>query len=97
MDEISHAGLASRLYEELTQAILKGDLSPGEKLSEPALARQFGASRAPVREAIRRLQERGLVTYVVNQGARVSRTSFWLCSMFARRWRAWRLALPPLT
>jgi DNA-binding GntR family transcriptional regulator len=75
MDEISHAGLASRLYEELTQAILKGDLSPGEKLSEPALARQFGASRAPVREAIRRLQERGLVTYVVNQGARVSRPS----------------------
>jgi len=75
MDEISHTGLANQLYEELTRAILKGDLSPGEKLSEPAIARQFGASRAPVREAIRRLQERGLVTYVVNQGARVSRPS----------------------
>jgi DNA-binding GntR family transcriptional regulator len=75
MDEISRTGLANRLYEELTRAILKGDLSPGEKLSEPAIARQFGASRAPVREAIRRLQERGLITYVVNQGARVSRPS----------------------
>jgi len=75
MDEISPTGLANRLYEELTRAILTGELAPGEKLSEPAIARQHGASRAPVREALRRLQERGLVTYVVNQGARVSRPS----------------------
>ncbi|MGO4706140.1 GntR family transcriptional regulator [Microvirga sp. 2MCAF38] len=74
-DEIASTGLATRLYEDLTAAILAGELAPGAKLSEPAIARSFGASRAPVREAIRRLQERGLVTYVVNQGARVSQPS----------------------
>ncbi len=75
MDIASPPGLSVRLYGELTRAILTGELAPGEKLSEPAIARQFGASRAPVREAIRRLQERGLVTHVANQGARVSRPS----------------------
>ena len=75
MDEISPTGLADRLYEQLAQAILTGELAPGEKVSEPAIARRFGASRAPVREALRRLQERGLVTYAVNQGARVARPS----------------------
>jgi DNA-binding GntR family transcriptional regulator len=73
MDGASPGGLAARLHDELTRAILTGELSPGEKLSEPVIARQFGASRAPVREAIRRLQERGLVTHVAHQGVRVSR------------------------
>lgn len=67
--------LTSRLYDRLSSAIVAGELLPGEKLSEPAIARLYGASRAPVREAIRRLQERGLVTYVVNQGARVAQPS----------------------
>lgn len=74
-DSAASSGLATRLYDDLTRSILSGDLAPGAKLSEPVLARSFGASRAPVREAIRRLQERGLVTYVVNQGARVSQPS----------------------
>lgn len=65
-------GLTIRVYDDLTRAILTGELAPGEKLSEPVIARQYGASRAPVREALRRLQERGLVRYTVNQGVRVS-------------------------
>jgi DNA-binding GntR family transcriptional regulator len=68
-------GLTVRLYDELSRAIVTGELAPGEKLSEPVIARRYGASRAPVREAIRRLQERGLVTYVANQGVRVARPS----------------------
>jgi len=68
-------GLTVRLYDELSRAIVAGELAPGEKLSEPVIARRYGASRAPVREAIRRLQERGLVTYVANQGVRVARPS----------------------
>jgi len=71
-DNAASLGLTVRLYDELTRAILAGEIQPGEKLSEPAIAAQHGASRAPVREAIRRLQERGLVTYVANQGVRVS-------------------------
>jgi DNA-binding GntR family transcriptional regulator len=66
------AGLSVRLYDELSRAILSGELAPGEKLSEPVIARRHGASRAPVREAIRRLQQRGLVTYAAHQGVRVA-------------------------
>jgi len=59
------------IYDKLSAAIMSGELPPGTKLSEPAIAERYGISRAPVREAIRRLQERGIVTYVLNQGARV--------------------------
>lgn len=65
-------GVGDKLYDALTNAIVAGEIAPGEKLSEPVIARRYGVSRAPVREAIRRLQERGLVSYVANQGARVA-------------------------
>src|SRR6218665_494205 len=67
--------VTARLYDALLQDIVSGRIAPGEKLSEPVIARRFGASRAPVREAIRRLQERALVTYVVHQGVRVTEPS----------------------
>lgn len=62
---------SATVYANLSAAIMKGEILPGAKLSEPAIAEQMGISRAPVREAIRRLQERGIVVHVVNQGARV--------------------------
>jgi len=62
---------SASIYEKLSRAILQGELAPGVKLSEPVLAEQLQVSRAPVREAIRRLQERGIVTHVPNQGVRV--------------------------
>lgn len=74
-DSAVTTGLSIRLYDELSRAIVAGELAPGEKLSEPVIARRYGASRAPLREAIRRLQERGLVTYVANQGVRVAEPS----------------------
>lgn len=69
---VASLGVTLHVYNDLTRAILTGELAPGEKLSEPVIARQYGASRAPVREAIRRLQERGLVRYVLNHGVRVA-------------------------
>lgn len=62
---------SAAIYASLTQAILSGAIPPGAKLSEPAIAEEMGVSRAPVREAIRRLQERGIVVHVANQGVRV--------------------------
>ena len=62
---------ADRILNQLSDAILRGELGPGEKLSEPELARQLGTSRAPLREAIRRLEERKLVTRAPHVGARV--------------------------
>lgn len=63
--------LANILCEE----IIKGQLEPGEKLSELAIASRFDVSRGPVREALRRLSERNLVVFSPNAGARVVSTS----------------------
>lgn len=65
------ANQSDALFDILTSAIMAGRIRPGEKLNEPALADEFGVSRAPVREALRRLQEKGLVTHVAHQGVRV--------------------------
>src|SRR5690242_7914784 len=55
----------------MTEEIISGRFAAGAKLSEPELARRFGVSRGPLREAIRRLEERGLVRRTPNAGARV--------------------------
>ena len=63
--------LWEQLFRRLSDAIVSGELPPGSKLSEPALARQYGVSRGPLREAINRLQERHLVRRTAHFGARV--------------------------
>src|SRR5262245_10478728 len=60
-----------RLFARLVDAIINGRLAPGAKLNEPDLSRGFGVSRGPLREAIRRLEERQLVRCTPNSGARV--------------------------
>jgi len=55
----------------LREAIIKGDIAPGEKLNEPKLAEQFQVSRGPLREAIRRLVAMRLVKHVPHVGATV--------------------------
>ena len=67
--------LAEQVYRRLSAAILAGELAAGSKISEPALARQYGVSRGPLREALHRLQERKLITRSANQGARIVRPS----------------------
>lgn len=63
--------LTDHLFEQISEAIVIGDFTPGSKLSEPRLAVQYGVSRGPIREAIRRLEERRLVTRLPRQGVRV--------------------------
>lgn len=56
----------------LREDILSGDLAPGSVLSEAALARSFGVSRGPVREALGRLASEGLVAIAPRRGAIVT-------------------------
>jgi len=53
--------LREDIAELLAEAILTGKLKPGDRLNESALARQWQVSRAPIREALQQLEERGLV------------------------------------
>jgi DNA-binding GntR family transcriptional regulator len=59
------------VYLNLRARILSGQLSASTMLREQALAEELGVSRTPVREALRRLAEAGLVTFVPNRGASV--------------------------
>ena len=60
------------VFNTLRQAILKGDLKPGERLMEIQLANKLGVSRTPIREAIRKLELEGLVLTVPRKGAEVA-------------------------
>lgn len=72
--------LSTRIADELRGAILSGELSPGERIRQEELAEQFGASRIPVREALRILVTDGLVNMVSNSGAWVSSLTQEECS-----------------
>jgi DNA-binding GntR family transcriptional regulator len=64
--------LAAALTERLVEAIVSGELEPGEKLSEPELAHRFGTSRGPLREALQRVEGMRLVERRPHHGARVA-------------------------
>lgn len=64
--------LRDEVFNTLRQAILTGELKPGERLMEIRLADKLGVSRTPVREALRRLELEGLVTMVPRRGAQVA-------------------------
>ena len=61
------------VFKTLREAILKGNLAPGERLMEIQLANQLGVSRTPIREAIRKLELEGLVIMIPRRGAEVAR------------------------
>lgn len=60
------------VFRTLRQAILHGELKPGERLMEIHLAERLGVSRTPIREAIRKLELEGLVVMIPRRGAVVA-------------------------
>ena len=60
------------VFNTLRQAILTGELKPGERLMEIHLANKLGVSRTPIREAIRKLELEGLVNMIPRRGAEVA-------------------------
>ncbi len=61
------------VFNTLRQAILKGELKPGERLMEMHLANKLGVSRTPIREAIRMLEQEGLAVTIPRKGAQVAK------------------------
>ena len=60
------------VFNTLRQAILRGELKPGERLMEIQLANKLGVSRTPIREELRKLELEGLVNMVPRKGAEVA-------------------------
>lgn len=68
---LKSATLPDDLTQRLTAEIIDGVLPLGSKISEPELAKRYGVSRGPLREALVKLETLGLITRTANVGARV--------------------------
>ena len=80
---LDSASLRERVYLVLRDALVTGELAPGQRLRDQALAARLGVSRTPVREALQRLEDEGLVetaprslTRVAPLDARAAREAF---------------------
>lgn len=67
--------LAERVFHQLQRAIVRGELPPGTRITEPDLSSHYGISRGPLREAMRRLETYRLIERVPHVGARVVKLS----------------------
>lgn len=72
LDRLSRQSLSHEAYSALLDAIVSGRLAPGQRLRDKELGEQFGVSRVPVREALKRLEDEGLVETVPNRLTRVA-------------------------
>lgn len=68
---IARVTLADRVFEQIVEAIVQGRIAPGETINEVNLSARLGVSRAPLREAIFRLEAKGLIQRAPHLGARV--------------------------
>jgi DNA-binding GntR family transcriptional regulator len=80
---LERASLRARVYNAVRDAIVSGDLTPGARLRDQDLAERLGVSRTPVREALQRLEDEGLIetsprasTRVAPLDARAARDAF---------------------
>lgn len=71
MKPLGAASYRQLVAEQLRAAIASGELAPGERLNEVAVAKQLGVSPTPVREAFRDLEQQGLIEVAPYRGARV--------------------------
>src|SRR5688572_4529313 len=69
---IARRSLATDAYDVLLRAIVSGELAPGQRIRDRDLAEQLSVSRMPVREALKRLEDEGLVETVPNLETRVA-------------------------
>ncbi len=84
MQATTHGATGARIAATLREAIIAGEYRPGERIRQDELAERHGASRLPVREALRMLESEGLVTLVANTGAWVSKVNAEECQEMYR-------------
>jgi DNA-binding GntR family transcriptional regulator len=71
----STGAASAKVVTYLRDLILRGELRPGDRIRQEDIAERLGASRLPVREALRMLEAEGLTEHEPNKGARVPRLS----------------------
>jgi DNA-binding GntR family transcriptional regulator len=71
INKIAHVTLSDRVYRDLRELLLAGQVRPGQKLTLKGMADALGTSQMPVREAIRQLAAEGALEILPNRGIRV--------------------------
>ena len=71
-NDVLHPSLVDRVVDHVSERIISGDLPPGSKVTEDQIASEFGVSRTPVREAVKRLAELGLIVIRPRSGLEVA-------------------------
>lgn len=70
--DLDVSNLSDRVYHHIKRLIMTGALKGGQRIPEQAIAQKFGVSRTPIREALRRLEEHGLVVIEPRRSTRVA-------------------------
>lgn len=83
-DASAHGRAGERVARRVREDILAGVFAPGTRIRQTDLAERYGASRAPVREALRMLTAEGLISSVANTGAWVAKLSLDECDELYR-------------
>lgn len=71
----NYEGLSAAVYDHLLEEILSSRLKPGEKIPETRIASEFGCSRAPIRDAMKRLSNNGIIDIYPRRFAQVANYS----------------------
>lgn len=75
MGKLSHRTLREKIVEEIRAKIMDQELLPGMRIVEQDLSEEFGVSRGPIREALRQLEQEGMVEYKRNAGCSVRKVT----------------------
>ena len=75
-DNVMKKTLREQIAEILRQRILSGEIKPGERLIEAEISEEYQVSRGPVREALRQIEEEGLVVYLPHKGCVVRELTY---------------------
>ena len=73
---LNHENLSDHVAKIIRKMILNGTLKPGEKVNQVQLAESLNISRGPIREALRMLQNEGLIVHETNKGTYVTTLSY---------------------
>ena len=76
MAELNYMTLREQMVHILRDRILDGTIQPGEKIKEVDISKEFNISRGPVREALRQIEQEGLVQYEANRGCTVRELTY---------------------
>lgn len=75
MAKLNYKTLRQEVVDQIRQKILQGELKAGERIKENEIAEMFGVSRGPVREALRQIEQEGLIHYERNVGCSVAKVT----------------------